>query len=137
MGTQKAVTLVPELPAIDSLDLNSMEIYYDRVLDTLFIHLFERKRMAIVSFVDSHAALRIDPHTRELIGFQIEDFQEAAVIDNPDLISLAELAGIPDEELAEIRARIPTDVRKRRALRSLLADITLPIPVAAATSGGG
>lgn len=124
----------PDHAKLRALDLSRVVISYDRVSDTLMIHLYGRGRPAVSvpspkPLARDFVFLRFDPESDELVGIQIEDFLRVYVVDHPraiDLLDQADLRGITHEEIARIRLRIGADERlQSAATRSLIEELAL------------
>ncbi len=99
---------------------------YDRLSDTLMVY-FEGSRPAVSDPVGDHLYLRLDVETEDIVGFQMEDFLLCVVRDHPVFLEIAELAGVPADEIAAMRDSIPSAVRKGAALDAVfgqLADLS-------------
>lgn len=114
----------PIMPSVDELVVDRMVVDYDREADILLIH-FGRPRPAVMLDIDNHLSLSIDPASHEVVGLQIEAYLLAAVFQQPRLLDLASMAGIPDDEITAIRNRIAPAARAQATIRSLLADLRL------------
>ncbi len=68
-------------------------------------------------------AIRVDPETDEVVAVQIVDFLTEALRERPELLVLAELAGIPRETIE--RSRVPREEYGRAAVR-LLRSLAVP-----------
>lgn len=122
MGTRNFLTFTPEMPDLASINPGDVALTYHRDADTLIVHLYGRERHAAVVDVTDHLLLRIDPRTRSVIGFQIEGFVTAVLPGRPDLLMLAEAAGVPPEDIEAARKRIGPDQMKKAILSTILSE---------------
>lgn len=113
-----------KLPDIASLDLSEVVYDYDRLGDTLIVHLFGRGHPAVVLHSGGHVDLLLDPATEDVIGFQIEGYLSHAVRQDPRYLGLADLAGIEAAEIERIRQAIAPD-RRRQAGIALLEQLVV------------
>lgn len=109
----------PIMPSAEQLDFDRMVINYDRDADILLIH-FDGPRPAVILDVDDHLSLGLDPVSHEVVGLQIEAYLLAAVFKRPQLMGLAQVAGIPDDEIDAIRGWMQPAVVAQGTIRSLL-----------------
>lgn len=114
--------IYPRLPHLADLDADDVEFSYDYPSDTLMVYL-HGSRPAFSDPVGEHLYLRIVPTTEEVVGFQIEHFLLCVVREHPMFLEIAELAGVPADELAEIRRTIPREVRQQAALDALFGQL--------------
>ena len=103
----------PILPRPEEIDPARLVITYNDAADTLYVHFFERGEPATSIDVDECLYLRVDRTNRRVVGLQIEGFLIRAVREHPEWLPLAELAGIPTEEIEKARSAI--DIERRRA----------------------
>ncbi len=110
------------MPSPGNLDSTRVAFNYDREGDTLMIHLYGEPLPAIsVAGEDDYLYWRVDPKTHGVVGLQYEHFLSHLVYERPEFLDFATLAGIPDDEIEEIRSRINPDQRRRAAIEYLLA----------------
>jgi uncharacterized protein YuzE len=113
------LTFEPVMPSPEHLAADRMTFNYDREADILLIH-FDGPRPAIMLDVDDHLLLGINPESHEVVGLQIEAYLSVAVFKQPRLLDLAPAAGIPDDEISEIRSRMKPTAIAQATIRSLL-----------------
>jgi hypothetical protein len=115
----------PRIPSPEELAARIREsevtVRYNPLADELLILWSVPAEFAVSVFLDDPdwLALRIDPDTGELVGFHIVDFLSRAVQEQPELLPLARLARIPDDELGSIGREIPSEEPTRSAVRVL------------------
>lgn len=109
----------PRWPVFADIDASRVVIRYDDVTDTLLVNLDGTARPAISVVVDEHAYVRVDPETNDVLGFQIEEFLSTVVIEKPQLLVLAELAGIDRRTIDQVARRIAPARAKEAAIRTL------------------
>lgn len=130
----------PQAPDPATIDPGQVVIAYDRRVDTLVVDFFGREHPSKVLHTGTGVDLRIDPATEVIVGIQIEAVRKQAVELHPLpvllIANLAELLGIRDDDLTEIRnciAHPPADrrrpgrvasldERRRKAIASLLEE---------------
>ncbi|MBX6723470.1 MAG: hypothetical protein IRY92_09585 [Dactylosporangium sp.] len=108
------------MPRSEDLDPRLMVVSYDDVSDTLMLHFFGQGRPAVSMEVRNGFFLRVDPETHQVVGVQVEAFLSRAVIEDPELLEVAEAAGIPEQTIQRIRRRITPDAMKAAAASTLL-----------------
>lgn len=134
------------------IDPDKLVLSYDRPSDMLLIFLDGRERRSVVIAGQDYGFALVDPATNELVGVQIEDFLARAVKAQPhliDLLNYAELRGMTIDEVRqerqaalgyggrfqawaehEVRSRRrPAGLRKQAAVRALLDDDRLGLPI--------
>jgi hypothetical protein len=119
MESRRSLPVSPRRPDPATIDPRRVLIDYDRESDTFSVHLFGREHPAKVLHTSGAIDLRLDPRTHVIVGYQIEGFLTAAVLRHPQLLELAELGGIPREEIEAIRRRIDPGLRTRDAVAAL------------------
>jgi uncharacterized protein YuzE len=67
------------VPSQAEVDAASVRIDYDHPTDTLWVSLVGEPRPAYNVYVDDDAMYRVDPHTGEVVGLEIERFLERAL----------------------------------------------------------
>lgn len=97
-----------------NFDTAAIRFEYDRTSDTLMAYHEGKEflRAAVSVPASDFEYFRVDAHTEEIVGFQIEDFLLHAVHVNPLYLALAEMAGFDADELAAVRAAV--EERQRR-----------------------
>jgi hypothetical protein len=80
-------------------------------------------RPAVTDPVGDHLSLRLDLETDEVVGFQIEEFLLRVVREHPIFLEIAELAGVPADEVAAIRRTLTREVRQRAALDAVFGQL--------------
>lgn len=108
------------MPRREDLDPRRIVVSYDDVSDTLMLHLFGRGRPAVSIETGNGFFLRVDPGTHHVVGVQVEAFLSRAIVENPDLLEVAEAAGIPEQKIQQVRGRISPESMKAAAARTLL-----------------
>jgi hypothetical protein len=138
------IPVQPKAPDPARIDPGQVVIAYDRRVDTLVVDFFGRERPSKVLHTGTGVDLRVDPATEVIVGLQIEAVRRQAVDRHPLPIlliaNLAELLGIRDDDLREIRNRIAhpratprratrrqgtlasLDERRRKAIASLIKE---------------
>lgn len=114
------LTFEPVPPAFDELDPATYLFHYDRVSDSLLVYFDGVARPAVTLDVDDYLSFRVDPESHRIIGIQVDGFLGHAVFDDPQLLVMAEWAGIDTAELDCIRRRIEPNSIKQAILRSLI-----------------
>lgn len=117
---------LPKWPRLDDVDLGQVAMSYDRDSDMLLVHFGARGRAGVVDYIGDYLALLTDVESQDVVGVQIEDFLSTAVLDDPSLLNLldlAELRGITREQVSALRAAQPLDSRKRAAVAVVLGEL--------------
>jgi hypothetical protein len=106
------------------MDPMRASLEYNEYSDTLFIYLFEGSEPLVsVPVGEGYISLLVDPESEEALGFQLDDFLERVVIEQPNWLDVAFLAGISVERIEQARERIG-DARWREAIiTSTLRDL--------------
>jgi len=120
MDTKNFLTFTPEMPDLSSVDPRGIVLSYHPDADTLIVHLYGRERHAAMVDVTDHLLLRVDPRSHEVVGFQIEGFVTTVLPGRPDLLMLAEAAGVPTEAIETARQRVEPDQMKKAVLSTIL-----------------
>lgn len=101
---------VPRWPDLEDLPKGKLRFVYDRLSDTLFVDFYGEARPASSEPLDEgdrdYLFVRVDPHTDEVVGLQIETFRAYALKRHPYLVEaldIADLQGFSDIEAADIR----------------------------------
>ncbi len=122
MDVSEMKPIEPKLPTRESLNASRASFDYDELNDTLMVYL-DGSRPAISDPVGAYLYLRLNVETDEVVGFQIEDFLLCVVHEHPVFLEIAELAGVPADEVAAIRRTIPREVRQGAALDALFGQL--------------
>jgi len=67
------------VPAVDNLDPAAIRVAYDHEADTLWVSLVGEPPPAYNVYVADDTMYRVDPHTGEVVGLEIERFLEHAL----------------------------------------------------------
>ncbi len=124
MESRRPLPVTPRRADPATIDPRRVVIDYDRESDTFSVHLFGEGHAAKVLHTGGAVDLRLDPTTHQIVGYQIEGFLADAVYRHPQLLELAELGGIPAEEIAAVRGRIGPERRRLDAAAALEALIS-------------
>ncbi|HEV2107236.1 MAG TPA: hypothetical protein VGR16_03150 [Thermomicrobiales bacterium] len=130
-------SIQPVWPHLSDVDFRSAWRNYDLPSDTLMIYFGGRSVPAFSDFVESDESetmyLRLDIHTNEVVGIQIEYFLMIVVPSRPELHALldgARLNGLTLQELEDIAGLLGIDPRDQaeeasfeRVLERLLSDL--------------
>lgn len=74
MALSTARSFRPRIPGHGAFDPIAATYSYDRSSDTLMIHFLGGPRPAVCLDAGPHLYLRVDPHSKEIVGLQIEHF---------------------------------------------------------------
>jgi hypothetical protein len=97
---------------------------YNEFSDTLYIYAFSGDQPLIsVPLNEGELSLLVDPDSEEVQGFQIDDFLTFAVVERPQLLEVAELAGIDMLKVEEARARIGADRRRAATISTTFMEL--------------
>ncbi len=112
----------PKLPSLEELERKPLLFLYDDVADEVVVAFSDPPRPAVSVFLDSSdwLALRVEPDTGEVVAVQIVDCLSRAVHQMPELLDLAELAGVPREVVEQKLREVPREERERAAARTLV-----------------
>ena len=116
----------PKLPSLEELERKPLLFLYDDVADELVVAFSDPPRPAVSVFLDDPdwLALRVEPDTGEVVAVQIVDYLSRAIHEMPELLDLAELAGVPREVVEQTRREVPREERERAAVRTLVRVMT-------------
>lgn len=115
----------PILPTPSEIDPARLVLSYNDAADTLYIHFFERGQPAVSVDVNEFLYLRVDEITHRVVGLQIEGYLIYVVRKHPEWLSLADLAGIPQQLIDEARATIDAGQRRRAVVLPILKELNL------------
>lgn len=118
----------PIWPSPGEIDGSRLLFGYNDVADTVYVHFFDRSRPAVSVDVDEFVYLLVDPIEHQVVGLQIEGFLAYAVREHPEWLSLAELAGIPAEEIEKARDAIDIERRREAVVMPILKQLQLLAP---------
>lgn len=116
----------PELPSLEELERKRLLFLYDDVADELVVAFSDPPRPTVSVFLDDPdwLALRVEPDTGEVVAVQIVDHLSRAIHEMPELLDLAELAGVPREVVEQKLREVPPEERERAAVRTLVRVMT-------------
>ena len=123
MAMTERRSIQPKLPVFSDLDWRQFRLDFDRLSDTLYWDFYGEPRPAISYPLTDHVLYSVDPETEAVVGLQIDGFLAHVVYVVPAFLELADLIGLTPAEVAEIRAAIDPEARKRAAMRSILSSI--------------
>jgi hypothetical protein len=115
----------PVLPSREEIDPARLVITYNDAADTLYVHFFKRGEPATSIDLDEYLYLRVSRTNHRVVGLQIEGFLSYAVREHPDWLPIAELAGIPAEEIDKARGAIAIERRREAAVMPILKQLQL------------
>lgn len=113
--------VAPTVPAFEDLDWRRFRLDLDRRSDTLYWDFFEHAPPAVSYPVTDHLLYNVDPATEEVVGLQFDGFLAHVIHEVPAFLALADLIGLTESEVAEIRGRSDPEQRRRGSLRTILA----------------
>lgn len=119
MEPRRSLPVTPRRPDPATIDPQRVVLDYDRESDTFSVHLFGEDHPAKVLHTGGDIDLRLHPATHVIVGYQIEGFLTSAVNRHPQLLELAELGGLPRDEIDAARHRIAPERRTRDAVAVL------------------
>jgi len=106
------------MPEPAALDMDRIVWSYRRDSDTLLVDLYGRGRPALSVPLDigerDYLFVRVDVKTDEVVGLQIEDFLDYAVVRHPELVdalTFAELDGIDEADVDSLRRGVGPSAR--------------------------
>jgi hypothetical protein len=108
-------------------DINGARLLfgYNDAADTLYVHFFNRSRPTVSMDVDEFVYLLVDVIDHRVVGLQIEGFLIRAVREHPEWLQLAELAGIPADEIEKARSAIDIERRREAVVMPILKQLQL------------
>jgi len=110
-------------PNPNDVDVNTVRFVYDRVSDTLTVHLHGEPRPAYSVDINDFEYLRIDLETNTVVGIQVEAFLTKAINADPRYLLWAMEAGLPRDEIVRVLERErPSDLRQS-AVDLVLSDV--------------
>lgn len=110
---------------LESLDFSKVVFRYDEPSDTLMIHLYGERRPGISVIAVDHTYVRVDPHSQQVVGLQIEDFLSRVLPENGlDALCLTERAGISRDKVLEACAGHSPQMKKA-AVQSVWSHLLL------------
>lgn len=116
---------IPILPTPGEIDPARLVLSYNDAADTLYVHFFERGQPAVSVDVNEFLYLRVDEITHRVVGLQIEGYLAYVVRKHPAWLSLADLAGIPADEIAKARNAIDIERRCEAVVMPILKQLQL------------
>lgn len=116
---------VPVWPSAGDIDGSRLLFGYNDVADTLYVHFFDRQQPTVSVDVDDYLYLLVDRSGHRVVGLQIEGFLAHAIHEHPDWLPLAELAGIPAEEIEKARDAIVIERRREAVVMPILKQLQL------------
>ena len=115
----------PIWPSPGEIDGSRLLFGYNDAADTLYVHFFDRSRPAVSVDINEFVYLLVDAIEYRVVGLQIEGFLSYAVRKHPDWLPLAELAGIPSEEIEKARDAIDIERRREAVVMPILKQLQL------------
>lgn len=88
----------------DEIDPAKVVVSFDRVSDTLLIHLFGRGISTVSVAVGDYLYLLVEPDTEKIVGLHVEGFLAQAVHEVPSALNLLNYAELRGITVAEVRA---------------------------------
>jgi hypothetical protein len=104
-------------------ELEHLQAVYNEPADELVVFLFPGVECTVAFDVDDVMYLLIDSVSQEVVGFQFDDFMNQAVLERPQLLALALLAGIDERQVEQARARIGEERSRKAAVQSALREL--------------
>ena len=120
MAERELMSFEPIRPNLDEIDMDLSQMTYDEDTDTLIMYLAGEPQPAVSVNVDANHFLLVDPETQIVVGVQIEGFMRTVVVNDPFLLEVAELAGVPARAIEQARGRITPQIRKQVVSRLFL-----------------
>lgn len=112
----------------EELDASQFRFSYHELSDTVYVHFFGKALPAVSEWIDEGLYLRVSLPDHRLVGLQIENFLSHVVQEHPEWLPLAELAGIPAEEIEKARNAIPVERRREAVVMPILKQLQLLAP---------
>jgi hypothetical protein len=106
------------------LDPRNVRVDYNEYSDTLYVYVLPGNHPLVsVPRDDGFSALMLDPLSEEVHGFQFDDYLTRAVLEVPQLIELAEMAGIDSQVIDLARQQIGEERRKDSVISATIAHL--------------
>ena len=115
----------PRLPSpqelAERLRVSRIAVTYNPLADELLVLWDVPAKPAVSVFLDDPdwLAYRVDPDTRDVVGFHILDYLHRAIREYPELIELAKPAKIPAELIERAHKNVSDEEHTRAAVRVL------------------
>lgn len=111
-----------KIPDIRNLNPDDVLVRYDEPSDTLFVHFYGSGVPGVSLQIDDHVFVRLDETEERIIGIQIEAYFQRATIERPELLLLAQFAGVSSDTLRKWSARSETRRARLSAIDVALQD---------------
>jgi hypothetical protein len=107
------------MPAIETLDLGQVELYYDTVLDHFTLFFFGSERLLSWREDGHYKFVIVDPADNSVAGVEYTHFMKAVVLKNPKLLDSLPFATVisGDSKVTAIQSLSP---EQRQQIRSHL-----------------
>ena len=115
----------PIWPSPGEIDGSRLLFGYNDAADTVYVHFFDRSRPTVSIDLDESVYLLVDVDDHRVVGLQIEGFLVYTIREHPDWLPLAELAGIPADEIAKARDAIDIERRREAVVMPILKKLQL------------
>ena len=135
MAVTEVETLTPIMPERGAIVPSRVRFSYDRPSDTLYVQLHGPTGSAVSVDAGPHLYLQTKLESQEVVGLQIEHYLLRVVREQPAFLEIAELAGVPAAEVAEIRNSLSLDVRRRAAVDTVFSQLPALSYAAGGTAG--
>jgi len=111
--------------SLEELDPAQFRFGYNDLSDTVYVFFFGKPLPSVSVWIDEGLYLMIGMPEERLVGLQFEYFLSHVVQDHPEWLPLAELAGIPAEEIATARDAIAIERRREAVVMPILKQLQL------------
>jgi len=109
----------------DDIDGSRLLFGYNDDADTLYVHFYDRDRPTVSVDVNEYLYLLVDSRDQQVVGLQIEGYLFYVVRKHPEWLPLADLAGIPADDIAKAREAIDINRRREAAVMPILKELNL------------
>ena len=109
----------------EEMDASQFRFSYHDQADTVYVHFFGKPLPGVSEWIDEGLYLRVSLPDHRLVGLQIENFLCHVVQEHPEWLLLADLAGIPADEIEKARNAIPIERRREAAVMPILRQLQL------------
>jgi hypothetical protein len=109
-------------------DLDAIHVVYNEVADELVVFLFEGVEQSVALDSGDNVYMLLEPDSEEIVGFQFDNFMSRVVLQKPQLLALASLAGVDDDLIEKARQRIGEERSRQAAVQSALRELLVDVP---------
>lgn len=106
------------------LDVAVVELDYNEYSDSLYLYVLPGDQPLVsVPSNEGCFSLLVDPDSEEVQGFQIDGYLQDAIVQMPQLLELAEIAGVEQARIEAARQRVGLKRRQAAAISVSLGEL--------------